>query len=60
MIRRGEQKLKEVKREKERIVKKLKEYDEKHGGLEEEREGLAKQLQNIKKESELGEQLMRR
>ena len=49
-----------MKREKERIAKKLREYEERKGGLEQEREDLAKQLAAIKKESKLGEELMRR
>ena len=44
VIRRSEHKLKEVKREKERLAKKLREYEERKGGLEQENEGLAKQL----------------
>lgn len=60
VIRRGEQKLKDIKREKERIAKKLREYEERKGGMEQEREDLQKQLNAIKKETKLGEELMRR
>lgn len=41
-IRRSEHKLKEVKREKERLSKKLRDYEERKGGLEQENESLSK------------------
>ena len=60
VIRRSEHKLKEVKREKERLAKKLREYEERKGGLEQENEGLAKQLSVLKTETKMGEELMRK
>ena len=60
VIKKSENKLKEVKREKERISKKLREYEDRKGGLEQENEDLAKQLQIIKTESKMGEELMRK
>jgi len=60
VIKKRESKLKDVKREKERLAKKLKEYEERKGGLEQEREDLAKQLAMIKTESKMGEELMRK
>lgn len=60
VIRRSEQKLKEVKREKERLQKKLREFEDRKGGLEQEKVDLTHSLALIKKETKMGEELMRK
>lgn len=57
-FRKSEQKHKELKREKERLHKKLKEIEERSDSHGQERDNLQKQIAAMKRESQMGYEVM--